>query len=478
MKYNEKKPSFVVRFGFLQLIIALLYWISSQVSVVLANADQAPKQHENFFSDALSFNKKSYSALPHDTELYDILQVRPNATVTDIAKKFRRISRRYHPDKTYNETFDKTKWERIQLAHNILKKDETRLLYHKFGLIQNSIISQSQSMSNFLQLAAQGRRKTYTDPYLNQWTFEQLQLLQLMGYDPNQLDSAASDQTINRKYDSCYANVSLDERISYISSQLVETIRPLVEGTINKETFIFNVVTTMDQLKRAPLGAQILRCIGRAYRHSGQRALQKNQSPRERTFPGNPKSNIVLPLAFSLQNKWRLSKQLCVAAMASSKYLLQERKILTNKKKKGKNDRNSNPPNSELRKIQQFLKGDDDDDQLPFIDNEDILPSSTEHEYDDDEEEWDLTILQALQVEALWTLTKIDIDRIIQKACENILNEECFFNSPSMSKFHGWVGATGDIIEAHTGRILTATAIVLLGNIMVCCSKRKTSWIN
>ena len=454
--------------GILQLIFfVLLHWISSHVAVVLAKAGQAPKQYENFFSDALKFNKKSYSALPHDTKLYDILQLRPNATVTDITKNYRRISRRYHPDKTYNETFDKIKWEGIQLAYNILKKDETRLLYHKYGLIQNSTYSQSQSISNFLQLAARGRGKSCIGPCLNQWTLEQLQLLQLMGYDPNRLKST-SDLTISRHYDSCNANVSLDERISYISSQLLETIRPLVEGTINKETFIFNVVTTMDRLRCAPLGAQILRCIGRAYRHSGQKVLRTNQSLGERTLPVYPRSNIVLPLAFTLHNKWRLSKQLCMAAMASSKYLLQEHKIFINKKKKQNHDQISNLHNS----LQHLSE--DDNDQIPYIENDNILPSNFDHENYDDEEEWDLALLESLQVEALWTLTKIDIDRIVQKACNSILNEECCFNSPSTSNFHGWVGATGNIIEAYTGRLRAAAAIVLLGNIMVCSSKRNT----
>ena len=50
--------------GILQLIFfVLLHWISSHVAVVLAKAGQAPKQYENFFSDALKFNKKSYLML-------------------------------------------------------------------------------------------------------------------------------------------------------------------------------------------------------------------------------------------------------------------------------------------------------------------------------------------------------------------------------------------------------------------------------
>jgi hypothetical protein len=36
---------------------------------------------------------------PHDTSLYDLLEVSPNATNAEIAKSYRQITRRLHPDK-------------------------------------------------------------------------------------------------------------------------------------------------------------------------------------------------------------------------------------------------------------------------------------------------------------------------------------------------------------------------------------------
>jgi hypothetical protein len=47
---------------------------------------------------------------PHDTQLYDILQVNPNlSTQAQIAKSHRNLSRKYHPDKATCDSQDDQK---------------------------------------------------------------------------------------------------------------------------------------------------------------------------------------------------------------------------------------------------------------------------------------------------------------------------------------------------------------------------------
>lgn len=97
-------------------------------------------------------------------------------------------------------------------------------------------------------------------------------------------------------------------------------------------------------------------------------------------------------------------------------------------------------------------------------------------------------LLETLQVEALWKISKIDLDRTIQEACNLILSGQYFFfpsHHPSKaatfegrtSGDDGWVGSTGEIIDAKLGRLRAARALVLVGDVMVRCSKEGTSWM-
>jgi hypothetical protein len=75
---------------------------------------------------------------PHDRSLYDILQISPNATAAAISKKYRELSRKYHPDKQRDVSTKQSslaQLERIRTAYEILKDDRSRLPYHQYGLM-------------------------------------------------------------------------------------------------------------------------------------------------------------------------------------------------------------------------------------------------------------------------------------------------------------------------------------------------------
>lgn len=84
-------------------------------------------------------------------------------------------------------------------------------------------------------------------------------------------------------------------------------------------------------------------------------------------------------------------------------------------------------------------------------------------------------ILESLQVEALWKITKIDLDRTIQEACNLILTGEYFFFPTQHAD--GWVGSTGEAVDTSIGRLRAAAALVMIGDIMVRCSKEGTAWM-
>lgn len=94
-------------------------------------------------------------------------------------------------------------------------------------------------------------------------------------------------------------------------------------------------------------------------------------------------------------------------------------------------------------------------------------------------------LLESLQVEALWKIAKIDLDRTVRDACNLILTGEYFFFPSHQSKrssdwdqsTDGWVGSTGEIVHAEIGRLRAAAALVMVGDIMVRCSKEGTAWM-
>ena len=90
-------------------------------------------------------------------------------------------------------------------------------------------------------------------------------------------------------------------------------------------------------------------------------------------------------------------------------------------------------------------------------------------------------------MEALWKLSKIDLDRTVREACERILEGGYFFfpshQSPDVlpgvtSNGDGWVGSSGEVIETNIGKLRAAAALILVGDVMVQQSKEDTAWVD
>ncbi len=64
-------------------------------------------------------------------DLYEILELKPNASESEIKKSYIRLIKIYHPDKNNN---DSTMYQKIQSAYEILINPNTRQEYHKMGM--------------------------------------------------------------------------------------------------------------------------------------------------------------------------------------------------------------------------------------------------------------------------------------------------------------------------------------------------------
>lgn len=65
-----------------------------------------------------------------ETEYYDILGARADATFDDLKKAYRKLALKYHPDKN---NFEGEKFKQISMAYEVLGDPEKRQVYDEGG---------------------------------------------------------------------------------------------------------------------------------------------------------------------------------------------------------------------------------------------------------------------------------------------------------------------------------------------------------
>ena len=599
-------------------------------------------------TDAL---RRWYARPPHDVRLYDALHVAPNATLAEIQRSWRRLSRTYHPDKAAlrrrrragtgdagdtgagggakrgsddgrhddecrrvredqrphppppppppppplhptsvengnaankeasepssdemhsevdEEDYARQKLAEVTHAYEILSDDHTRLLYHRYGLVGGTEAA--------LRLLA-GQRGPGDGPGAASDSAPRASLLEWMGYPPG-----ASSQRLPERQ-------ARQRRLAYLAAALTERLRPLVEGAVPQDRFADEVFRECHALKTGPLGAQILRCVGRAYRVEGYRALLRSRRRRGERCGRSGRRDGVARRARArreeerLSDRWRSAKHYAAAALSSGKLVLMERRVRRLEEGRARRRRRREEEDRARRRgratregaarrleatrgERRGERGDEGDGTTSFVynigelpgeedatygnhvdsdfpgeegnigafsddDEEDFLRSfhDEDNDDDDDQQQDDLeqelqyvqnrkkhaALLSVIQMEALWKITKIDLDRTVREACRRILApaEERGWSafcpqepSPPPDAWRprrrppprppprggdrrrergarrerpldGWVGTTGNVVHMEVGRLRAAAAMALVGDIMVQCSKEGTSW--
>lgn len=398
---------------------------------------------------------KIYTSNPsHDARLYEILQVPSNATAAQITKSYRRLSRQYHPDKGHQPA----KLKLVQEAYDILKDDSTRLPYHQYGLIDPNV-----AVAILLGPHHQQSQQHLLDEAHHE-------LLQLMGFEYFGQDY--SSNSISRR----------ERRIYFAAARLVERLRPLVEDSVSPRLVAHHLASDCDRWKRLPMGAHVIRCVGRAYRHAGRDYLQHKSN--------KSKANVVEHYSVPVRQQWRRAKAFWTAFMATGKATVTEQAIIRQEKRrkriKAKRKQEGTNIDYHLQNLGNLQDNDDYDDEAMFSDNDD----SSDLIEDDEEDRKFMeqfrakqTLLTSLQVEALWKVAKIDLDTVVRRACRLVLTGEYFF-FPSHQSMHdhdttaaqGWVTSGGRILDKDEALRRTAEALIFLGDILVERSKAETAW--
>lgn len=499
---------------------------------------------------------------PHDITLYDTLHVLPNATLLTIQKSYRILSRQYHPDKRNkrnrsnnnndtnididNNNDHNIELNRIRDAYEILKNNDKRLLYHLYGFIDSN-----SAQDAFYLLTGQIHKLLLVNNHYNRNDLNEL--LHFMGYHHDNVQQQQQQQEFNNNNKNNIQQqqqLQYQYRIHFIARNIIELIRPVIEDNIPIEYLIDYISELCDRMKSLPLGAHIIRCIGRSYRHMGRKVLKhtitssidhyysnqnlwginnnRKESSRMNMKPSytyhklsqhfNSKDSmrrnhyrknnsasfsalpnkafdvshriltkisnvIVLPTVRDvLEDQYRNMKLYSTAAYTTGKATIVEKQILwyNNNNKKNNNDNNDN-----------YLLHNNDIE-------EELLSTTTTENNNKKYIQSQYAILQSLQVDALWKLYKIDLDHIIQNACELILyntsslflNDDGYYhdeynnqhddndNTERRQKIDGWISRSNGkaITIDETCRIKIASLLVMIGDIMIQRSKMNTGW--
>ena len=537
----------------LMVIITGLKVATTGVTIVtVVDAKRAPE----LTSTALKVHKVYTVFPPHDTDLYDIMEVSPNATLAQITKSYRDLSRKYHPDKQrrrrqqqqqqqqqrQEDAETETRLQLIQRAYAILSNDSKRLPYHRYGLVDPNLaafllLGPRISPNNYYQLLQQQQQQQHSysssssnDRDSTATLFDKLdrELLQLMGYDESAMEvvlMAMGAANNGDGSDDTNPSVALEEhRVRTVAALLLESIRPVVEGRLDARLYAHSLAQDCDRWKRLPLGAQIIRSVGRAYRHEGSEFLQRyrnNVNTNNNSWDNSKDENINMKssskqmvlqlqtgLTIGFRRKWRSTKDFLEAAAVSGRLAMAERSF-NGQEKKRKQQQEQEQAKKKVETYETIEYHEDKEEQEhehESSSSSSYLPQMDDYNGDDDYESMEeleekhresekfkaqQTLLQALQIEALWKVCKIDLDRIVRRACAMILSGEYFFfpshqsleyydsmnnGATTTTTTSGWVTSSGTTIDSEHARVAAAEAMVMTGDIMVQQSKEGTSW--
>jgi DnaJ-class molecular chaperone len=93
-----------------------------------------------------------------DTTLYDLLDVKPDASQTEIKQAYQRMARKLHPDKNRDDPDATSKFQALNEAYDILKDEEKREVYDRYGPDGLKEMSSADVFSHLFN--TQGRRRT------------------------------------------------------------------------------------------------------------------------------------------------------------------------------------------------------------------------------------------------------------------------------------------------------------------------------
>lgn len=190
-----------------------------------------------------------------ETELYDVLNVSPNATPSSVKKAYYLQARKCHPDRNLDDPDATAKFQKLAEAYQVLSNEQTRAAYDahgKEGLAQEGVVDPAQ---------------------LFDMLFGSDQFEFLVGELALASTASNVDDDGNSPPDQLLRSIQRS-RVKKLTEVLIRILKPWVDG--EKEAFSKWAATKAACMVEANSGAAMLYCIGQIYARKADIYLGKN----------------------------------------------------------------------------------------------------------------------------------------------------------------------------------------------------------
>ncbi len=143
------------------------------------NSSSTQSNHKNTSTST----QQNINSQPFANTYYDVFGLHPSASVIEIRRVYRRLSKIYHPDTTKLTSEEaKQKFQQLNEAYSILSNPDRRSLYNlKIGYSRWNVIQSTYNFQSQQQGQSTQKNSAYLDPTDRPLSAGELFALMLMG---------------------------------------------------------------------------------------------------------------------------------------------------------------------------------------------------------------------------------------------------------------------------------------------------------